>query len=301
MNCFNCNEFAYPQIIHSKISLVPEGLDRGEDVQIALNECKICGCITINNLDNKTHNLYIDDSTCFEASQQTVVNNIYSYPYSSNLFSRKTIEKLERGRICDFGCGAGFATKILSDINPNTFGIDVDKESVKFATKNGLDVIYGDINTLKKSSFDHFISIGVLEHFQKPKELLNLVTDKIRSNGGIIYLAFPNINAITFKLSKFSKEPWDMLCEPGHYSLYSKTAIVNYFQDKKFKLNSMRTTSHIGRGKNFLATFRSAENEKKRMNKLVSSSLRRKIYKIIPQILDKLKIGDIVIFEFEKI
>ena len=92
-----------------------------------------------------------------------------------------------------------------------------------------------------------------------------------------------------------------MLCEPGHYSLYSKTAILKYFLDKKFRLNSMRTTSHIGRGKNFLASFRSADIEEKRMNKLISSSFRRKIYKIIPQLLDQLKIGDIIIYEFEKI
>lgn len=301
MNCFNCNEFAEPQIIHSNISRIPAGLDRDREVQIALNECKDCGCITINDLNKKTHSLYVDDSTCFTASQETAANNIFSYPYSSNLFSKKTFERLKKGRICDFGCGAGFATKILTDINPNTFGLDVDKESIKFATKKGLNVSYGDTKTLQKSNFDHFISIGVLEHFQKPKDLLDLVTDKIRSSRGIIYLAFPNINALTFTLSKFSKEPWDMLCEPGHYSLYSKTAIVKYFLDKKFRLNSMRTTSHIGRGKNFLASFRSADIEEKRMNKLISSSLRRKIYKIIPQLLDQLKIGDIIIYEFEKI
>ena len=301
MNCFNCNEFAEPQIIHSNISRIPAGLDRGREVQIALNECKDCGCITINDLKKKTNSLYIDDPTCFTASQETASNNIYSYPYSSNLFSKKTFGRLKKGRICDFGCGAGFATKILTDINPNTFGLDVDKESIKFATKKGLNVSYGDIKILQKSNFDHFISIGVLEHFQKPKDLLDLVTDKIRSSGGIIYLAFPNINALTFTLSKFSKEPWDMLCEPGHYSLYSKTAILKYFLDKKFRLNSMRTTSHIGRGKNFLASFRSADIEEKRMNKLISSSFRRKIYKIIPQLLDQLKIGDIIIYEFEKI
>ncbi len=53
MNCFNCNEFAEPQIIHSNISRIPAGLDRGREVQIALNECKDCGCITINDLKKK--------------------------------------------------------------------------------------------------------------------------------------------------------------------------------------------------------------------------------------------------------
>lgn len=298
--CFNCQKKLIAEPINSVVNDIPSGLDRNFEVTIFHKRCNTCGCITIDELTTSKPQLYVDEATCFEASKDTIQNTVFPDPYSSPLFSSNALMKMANGRICDFGCGAGYATKKLLDINPNTFGIDIDKRAVEFSQSIGLPVSYGDLSTLQELEFEHFVAIGVLEHFPNPNDLLKIVTKKVSKPGGIVYLAFPNITAWTYYLSLYSDQPWDMLCEPGHYSFYSKKALVDYFKEKNFRLNGMHTCSHIGRGKSFSSRTRSAKRERIRVKKIVESRWQKRFYQLLPKLLDQFNLGDISVYEFVK-
>ena len=76
------------------------------------------------------------------------------------------ILKTKGGSLLDVGCGTGRYLGPLSKEFDNVQGIDVSKNMVYLAKKNGDEVRLGDCNNLpfEDNSFDVVLSIGVLEH-----------------------------------------------------------------------------------------------------------------------------------------
>lgn len=98
------------------------------------------------------------------------------------------------GSILDVGCGPGFVSKMISDLQPKAYvyGIDLEQRYVDFGNdflsdKMKLHFIQGNCNNLdfKNDSFDVTFSRYVFEHLDFPKVALNEMI-RVTKPGGYI-------------------------------------------------------------------------------------------------------------------
>ncbi|MBU2640097.1 MAG: DUF2431 domain-containing protein [Nanoarchaeota archaeon] len=69
----------------------------------------------------------------------------------------KYIKKFSKGKVLEIGCGSGYLMEIALSKTKNVKGVDIDKESVEFCRKKGLDVSYSDLFSNVKGKFDVII------------------------------------------------------------------------------------------------------------------------------------------------
>jgi ubiquinone/menaquinone biosynthesis C-methylase UbiE len=96
-------------------------------------------------------------------------------------------------KILEAGCGTGAQTKILTGKNPDCFftSIDVSDESLsaakKFVKNKNVAFMKADIFNLpfENESFDHVLVCFVLEHLDKPAEVLKSLKKVLKPGGTI--------------------------------------------------------------------------------------------------------------------
>jgi SAM-dependent methyltransferase len=95
-----------------------------------------------------------------------------------------------KGRTLDIGCGIGDLLSYRKD----TVGADINPEIIKWCKTRGLDVHFMPIDKLPfgRNSFDSAIMDNVLEHIEKPKEILQ-ETNRVLSDGGIFIVGVPSL------------------------------------------------------------------------------------------------------------
>jgi SAM-dependent methyltransferase len=111
-----------------------------------------------------------------------------------NALILREIERCSPGRILDYGCGAGWLSKIIHDNDRDVIGIDASAELIKNANKAvpGNSFIVGDCVNLPfaDNSFDFIIGSAILHHLNPQKALLEC--RRVMSPGGTLILMEPN-------------------------------------------------------------------------------------------------------------
>ncbi len=146
---------------------------------------------------------------------------------------------IENKNILDFGCGSNFKKlkKIYSSCNSITL---VDRYFEDFSEENLSYINYKDnletLNTNTKDNYDIIILAAVIEHLEKPENVLNILKEKLSKNG-FIFLTAPG------KKSKFILE-----------FLAYKLGLINrdlvkehkrYYDQKEYELLSKKTNLTI--------------------------------------------------------
>lgn len=103
--------------------------------------------------------------------------------------------------ILDVGCGAGFYFKFFKSLGfKKLYGFEYDKGNIKKAEEinkgiMGLEIIQGDIrnlpNPFEENYFDVVISLGLVEHFVYPIDIIRKLLKTVK-NGGALVLEMPN-------------------------------------------------------------------------------------------------------------
>ena len=116
----------------------------------------------------------------------------------------KTIEMTEeigrqfvnRGRLLDIGCGAGFFMACLKRYGWDVTGVDISEWAGKFAVERlGLEVFTGNVEDIQFSDkFDVVTMNHVLEHLPDPIKTLKKVSEIIAKEG-ILIINGPNLNS----------------------------------------------------------------------------------------------------------
>jgi SAM-dependent methyltransferase len=117
-------------------------------------------------------------------SERHYANNPYWQHYYAELCQWITSCGLEQGRVLEIGCGLGFTQHLVTDY----VGIDIATYPQKhmdkpFCISNAMHLPFPD------NTFDGVWSIWVLEHIEKPENMLQEIRRVVKSGGHIFICA----------------------------------------------------------------------------------------------------------------
>jgi len=134
----------------------------------------------------------------------------------ANLFRETCLhEKNPNMKVLEVGCGASkWMHYFYNNLKiKNVFGFDYSEIGCRLTRKNLIlfndekavqNVICGDIfhSPFKNESFDIIYSLGLIEHFENPFEILELV-NRLLKIGGILITLVPNLDGFCGWLKKY--------------------------------------------------------------------------------------------------
>lgn len=106
----------------------------------------------------------------------------------------------KRGSILDVGCGAGFYFNFFKSLGfREVMGLEYDEGNIKKAKELNrnlqVKILQGDIrdlpSPLEKNYFDVVLSLGLIEHFVYPIDIIRKLLEIIKKDGTVI-LEMPN-------------------------------------------------------------------------------------------------------------
>lgn len=137
---------------------------------------------------------------------------------------------LDQKKILEIGTGSGgILKKFKSSFDCEVFGIDLDKNTINFGKKRGLDLAvsdYDDYNYLNK--YDFLILSHVLEHILDLKKFVNFLKN-ILNHKAIIYIEVPGMNNHKVKKRNYS-------AQPSHLYYFDLNFLSNLFESNGFKI-----------------------------------------------------------------
>ena len=144
----------------------------------------------------------------------------------------------ENSKVLDIGCGIGFLTKLLSKKAKKVIGIDINKESFKFALRNhnnhNIEYIVGDATIYNfKEYFDYIILSNGLEHIKNRKEFLK----KIKPLSKVILIRVPMIDRSWLPLY-IKNLGLEYRLDQSHYIEYTFKSFKKEIEDSGLKIKS---------------------------------------------------------------
>ncbi|MBL7206055.1 MAG: class I SAM-dependent methyltransferase [Candidatus Aenigmarchaeota archaeon] len=160
--------------------------------------------------------------------------------YSKNQYMKEFLEKIKldphykfiekeltvskNAIFLEAGCGTGHWVFYAKEKGNRAFGIDISTEALKIAKtheKSDSQFICGDVKKLPiaQGSFDIIVSLGVIEHIDRPDKIINEFY-RVLKKGGKCFITVPNAlstHPITSLLSKMIGK-WDL----GREDIYSQ-------------------------------------------------------------------------------
>lgn len=156
---------------------------------------------------------------------------------SSRLTARKRINLLSLkpgGRVLDVGCAYGFFLSEVPD-SWEKYGLEISKFAYSKAVninpgatiRNG--ILKPSIFTRQK--FDLITFWDVIEHLDKPKEVMALAYNKLK-RGGKLALSTGDVDSI---FSKVQRANWHLYTPPQHLSFFSPITIKKLLKSVGFR------------------------------------------------------------------
>ena len=163
-----------------------------------------------------------------------------------------------RGRVLEVGCALGFLLEALRRFSGwEVAGVDVSPFAAFFArTGYGLDVRGATLEAaaFPDESFDLVILKNLLEHVQRPRQLL-LETSRILRPGGWVWLVTPNGNVDLRPFEELSRSlardaangsPRRLpLLDQGHLQYFRRQHLLRLFADCGLQCSSFRTVGLV--------------------------------------------------------
>ncbi len=155
-----------------------------------------------------------------------------------------------RGSLLEVGCGEGLFLERLPE-GFSGVGIDLNQPAIEKARARGLTAIYGDIEEAHRwpvgSSFDAVAIFHVLEHTERPAQVLHEIGRLLRP-GGWLFLSVPNQSRA---LARVVREYWDL--PPHHLTRFSVAGLKRLLSRCGFEAATSRdaTPRHYGPASGF--------------------------------------------------
>ena len=159
---------------------------------------------------------------------------------------KKFLDKGEK-KILEIGCAKGkqliyFAREFGYDIYGVDYslkGVELAEQNLNLAGVNGI-ILCEDIfrTSLKEESFDIVYSMGLIEHFENPEEIIDIHI-KLLKKGGTFIISMPNFkDSLYFTLNRLLGNDRTLL-ETHNLSIIDKKALSELLQDKEIKISML--------------------------------------------------------------
>lgn len=131
-------------------------------------------------------------------------------------------------KILDVGCGDGFHLNLLRKYGKKSWtleGIDMDRRAIEMATKSGLTVHRGSVETidLPENRYDLAFIIQTIEHVEKPDAVFRGIR-RLLKPGGKLLIVTDNTDSIDFKF--FRRRYWGGYHFPRHWNLFNRRSML---------------------------------------------------------------------------
>tara|TARA_B100000965_G_C19557206_1_gene742809 strand:+ start:624 stop:1310 length:687 start_codon:yes stop_codon:yes gene_type:complete len=149
--------------------------------------------------------------------------------YTFNLIK----QKIQTGKVLDFGCGFGVFSEYLQKSGYSVDGFDVNNEAVLESKSRGVNT-FSDISQINQR-YETVTSSNVLEHVEDDIALLYDIKSLLKENGTLV-LYLPA-----------SKIAWTQMDEDvNHFRRYSKKELIEKLTRSGFKVRSAKYIDFIG-------------------------------------------------------
>ncbi|MBI2967924.1 MAG: class I SAM-dependent methyltransferase [Bacteroidetes bacterium] len=159
-----------------------------------------------------------------------------------DFYHRRRVKKIIQytgtsGRILDIGCGSGrFAEFLLKAGNFEVHGIELPGKAAERAARvKGLNLKTGALatNDYPEKYFDAVTLFHVFEHLNNPSGILDVIS-RILKPGGIVMMAFPNIDSFQARLFKGK---WLHLDPPRHLFFFKPGDFTRRMKERGFTVS----------------------------------------------------------------
>jgi 2-polyprenyl-3-methyl-5-hydroxy-6-metoxy-1,4-benzoquinol methylase len=149
--------------------------------------------------------------------------------------------KRAKGRVLDIGCGRGGLLEELSDNGCESYGVELNPDSVEICRKKGLNVKVGSIDDLdfEEGFFDTVILWHVIEHVPFPMKALEKIK-KILKPGGSVFLFLPNASSYFAALFGISWVNWHI---PFHFYHFTPDTFRRVARKSEFDIVRLKTAT----------------------------------------------------------
>lgn len=202
--------------------------------------CKNCELLITNPRPNSDHIGRYYESPAY-ISHAEKANSLFDRIYFvarklalSNKF-KLISQHIKQGSVLDYGCGTGEFLNYMTNRNWSGAGIEpAENARSKAALLNGMNpvTIHGNLESIQRTKFDIITLWHVLEHVQKPHELL-LSLRALLSDHGFIFVAVPNHDSYD---AHYYKEYWAGYDVPRHLWHFGKTQMLKLMERCELKL-----------------------------------------------------------------
>lgn len=151
-------------------------------------------------------------------------------------------------KVIEFGCGQGeFLKSLQTKYNCETWGVDMDEQSVEIARKNVDKVLHGDayvkIEELPENYFDYIICNDFIEHLHSP-ELFFRTLNKNLADGAILVCSLPNIRYWRQFLKYFFLKDWKYrdsgILDRTHMRFFTKKSMKRSIKEWGFEIEKVK-------------------------------------------------------------
>jgi len=234
-----------------------------------LNKCRICGSTNIDSYHKDLNDIEI--FKCCHCEVQ-FMNPQYTNEYLADYYSKYTKEESEwdeplsyghsyymslvekytsqKGSILDIGCGKGHLLKQAKKRGWETFGYDVDCDSVDyFSKKHNIKMFCGDFEKINwgANRFNLVSMHHVFEHLKNPLSYLEII-NSILLKEGILFMVLPNIKSLSsiikFRLEKLGlrkKHVGKYYDTSHHLFYYEPKTLTEILKKQGYKILHVRS------------------------------------------------------------
>jgi SAM-dependent methyltransferase len=238
--CHLCGSRKWSQLVEA-----PDQAAGGVGLWFAVVQCKRCGLCFTNPRPSRGSigQFYHPEYTPHRSKDRT--NSKTSLGF---LPRRRHRERFEprwhgRGRLLDFGCGAGSFLERMHERGWSVTGLDISAAAVnQIQAGLGLPVLLGSLPhpELAPDSFDVITMWQSLEHVHDPQVVLRQAHELLVA-GGKLYVAVPNIDSLPFR---WFGPAWYGLDLPRHLTHFSPVTLQVMMERAGFRVRKIRMIRH---------------------------------------------------------
>lgn len=230
-----------------------ETIGRGYDyeyftsmVLFEVSRCKECSNVYLNPRPDVS-----EFETIYPLTYHSLDFSEENYSFVHKVRSRLEANRLLRycdgiqddAKILDVGCGDGFHLKLLQQYGQPSWtleGVDIDSRAVEIASRTGLHIHHGTIESLELSedTYDVVYTIQTIEHVAQPDEVLAAIF-RILKPGGRLVIVTDNTDSVDF--TYFKANYWGGYHFPRHWNLFNPQSLTRLAHKTGFEVEKLDT------------------------------------------------------------